>query len=99
VTVSAVEQVATPYLSPEWTSPLTASSGGDFGSMLLQGVSDTDARVQSAEAKVAAFATGENIPPHQVMLALEDARMSLEFALQIRSKLVEGYQELMRMQL
>ncbi len=70
-----------------------------FAQMLAEGVGKTDASIQAAEKQLAAFAAGENIPPHQVMLALEDARMSFQFALQVRSKLVEGFQELMRMQL
>ncbi|MEZ0604630.1 flagellar hook-basal body complex protein FliE [Paraburkholderia sp. IW21] len=70
-----------------------------FGSMLMGGVMNVDHAVQSANAAVAGFALGNELPPHQVMLALEDARLQLQFALQVRSRLVEGYQELMRMQL
>lgn len=75
------------------------AAGTDFGSMLLANVMHADASVQAAESAVQAFALDGQAPPHQVMLALEEARMSLHFALQVRNRLVEGYQELMRMQL
>lgn len=82
------------------TSPATAApTGQSFGSMLLANAMHADAAVQSAEQAVASFALNGETPPHQVMMALEEARMSLHFALQVRNRLVEGYQELMRMQL
>jgi flagellar hook-basal body complex protein FliE len=67
--------------------------------MLVGGVTNVDHAMQAANAAVADFARGNDVPPHQVMLALEDARLQLQFALQVRARLVEGYQELMRMQL
>jgi len=36
---------------------------------------------------------------HQVTLALEQARLSVELAMQVRQRLVESYRELMNMQL
>lgn len=91
--------------SVNFQSPSTQWFGGpfmdtqDFGSMLIDGAERVDQAVQSSQAIVSDFAAGGDMPPHQVMLALEDARMQLQFALQVRSKLVEGYQELMRMQI
>jgi len=83
--------------APQAAAPQAA--GQSFGSMLLANVMHADASVQAAEQAVQAFAVDGQAPPHQVMLALEEARMSLHFALQVRNRLVEGYQELMRMQL
>ncbi|SHE57045.1 flagellar hook-basal body complex protein FliE [Clostridium fallax] len=42
---------------------------------------------------------GENVNVHQVMLATEEAKMSLQLAVQVRNKLLEAYQEVNRMQL
>lgn len=41
----------------------------------------------------------DGVDIHQVMLATEEAKMSLQLAVQVRNKLVEAYQELNRMQL
>ena len=70
-----------------------------FSQMLLSGVSGVDHRVQQADAMAKAFALDDSVPLHQVTFALEQARLSMELMLQVRSHLVEGYQELMRMQL
>lgn len=54
----------------------------------------------NAEIATKSFINGDdNIDIHQVMLASEEAKMSLQLAIQVRNKLVEGYQELNRMQL
>ena len=45
------------------------------------------------------FINGEDIDIHQVMLASEEAKMSIELAVQIRNKIVEAYQEISKMQL
>lgn len=75
------------------------SPGGSFASMLVSGVTHVDDALKAADSAVARFTLDGNAPPHQVMLALEEARLELQFALQVRSRLVEGYQELMRMQI
>jgi flagellar hook-basal body complex protein FliE len=37
------------------------------------------------------------VPLHQVTYALEEARLSVELAMQVRTRLVESYRELMNM--
>ncbi len=90
----AIEASATPFPATR----LAAASGG-FEQMLMDGLAKVDGKLQAADALATAFTVDDSIPPHRVMFALEDARLSLELMLQIRSRLVESYQELMRMQL
>ena len=42
---------------------------------------------------------GDEIDLHNVVIASEKARASLELTLQIRNKAMEAYQEIMRMQI
>lgn len=90
------------------TAPLEATSGStlaapltgqDFGQMLAQGVEKVNTELLQAEATTRAFALGEDIPIHQVTYAIEHARLSFELLSQVRTRLVEGYQELLRMQI
>lgn len=53
----------------------------------------------SSEVLLQDLATGKTDNIHHVMLALEDAKLSLQMALQVRNKVVEGYQEILRMQI
>lgn len=73
-------------------------AAGSFASLVAQGVDKVNAALTSADAALAQAAVDGTQPPHQVMLALEEARLSFQLALQVRNRLLEGYQELMRMQ-
>ncbi|ARR56346.1 hypothetical protein HY78_24250 [Rhizorhabdus wittichii DC-6] len=76
----------------------TAPAQG-FGSLLTSGLAAADARVAKADALLAAFARGDSIPVHEVSLALEQARLSVEIAAEVRTRLLEVYRDFMTMQL
>jgi len=77
--------------------PAEAPSG--FAQLLRSGLETMDARLTNADALVRRFALGDDIPMHQVTYALEEARLSVELAMQVRGRLLDGYRELMGMQL
>lgn len=70
-----------------------------FADILMSGLRGVDAKVQNAETLVQQFAVDDSIPVHQVTMALSQARLSVELAMQVRTRLVEGYRELMNMPL
>jgi flagellar hook-basal body complex protein FliE len=72
--------------------------GQSFGTWLTQGIEGVNRALIDADAALVRAAVDGTQPPHQVMLALEDARISFHLALQVRNRVLEGYQELMRMQ-
>lgn len=71
----------------------------EFGSMLTNGIQQLDASLKQADSQLQAFALGEAVSTHDVMISLEKARFSLQMAVELRNRLVESYQELTRMQL
>lgn len=70
-----------------------------FADFLTQGVGKVNDRLIAADRMVVDFVLNDDVPVHRVTFALEEARMSLEVMLQLRGRLVEGYQQLMNMQL
>jgi flagellar hook-basal body complex protein FliE len=44
------------------------------------------------------LATGQNVDLHHVMIAAEKASITLQTTIEIRNKVIEAYQEIMRMQ-
>lgn len=84
-----------PVAAPVPPSPTSAG----FGDLLSGGLRQIDQRVASADALVRSFALDDNVPLHQVTFALEQARLSVELAMQVQNRLVEGYRQLMNMQL
>jgi len=76
-----------------------AASGAGFGEVLMAGLRGVDAKIATADRLVQQFAVDDSVPVHQVTMALEEARLSVELAMQVRARLVEGYRELMNMPL
>lgn len=74
-------------------------SSGSFAQMLTNGIDGINQKLINADNMVRAFTLDDSIPVHQVTFALDQAKSSMELALQIRARLLEGYQELMNMQL
>lgn len=72
---------------------------GNFSSIIAHQLDRVDAKVAEADAMVTRFAIDDSTPIHQVTYALEEARLSVEIASQVRQRFVEGYRELMNMQL
>ena len=66
--------------------------GAWFGAQLAQ----VNSTLQTAELGVRQLAAGEPVELHQVMIGLEEAKLSLQLMMQVRSTLLESYQELMR---
>ncbi|GLK50163.1 hypothetical protein GCM10017620_31370 [Brevundimonas intermedia] len=68
-----------------------------FSRLLSEGVEAVNGELLAADRMTQAFALGEDVPIHQVTYALEHARLSFELMSQVRTRLLEAYQELMRM--
>lgn len=69
-----------------------------FGRLLTQAVEDLNRVNAEANEAMARLAAGEPVELHDVMIAMEQADLSLRLALQVRNKLIEAYQEIQRMQ-
>lgn len=70
-----------------------------FQSIISNGLKNMDSKINTANEMVQEFAVDNSVPLHQVTMALEEARLSVEMAMQVRARLIEGYREIMNMQL
>jgi flagellar hook-basal body complex protein FliE len=71
--------------------------GADFSSWLARQLSETNAQVVKSDRLLQGLAARNMDNLHQVMIALEDAKLSMQLAVQVRNKVLEAYQELLRM--
>jgi flagellar hook-basal body complex protein FliE len=69
-----------------------------FGSVLGSLVGEVSAKQSAAGDAVAGLLSGRGVPLHQAMIAMEEASVSFQLMVEVRNKLMESYQELMRMQ-
>ncbi len=76
-----------------------AESGGAFGRLLFASLERVDGMQREAERAVEDLTIGRQQDVHAVMIAVEKAGIALELALQIRNKLLNAYETLMRQQI
>ncbi len=96
--ITATSLTALQPLVPAVVGPPAAAPSISFEQMLHSGVEATNTKIAEADRLVAAFAVDDSVPAHQVTFALEEARLSLELMIQVRNKMIEGYQQIMNMQ-
>lgn len=79
-------------------SPRRTHGGEAFGSVLKDFIHEVDAKGKEAEAMRTALLTGESNNIHQTMIALQESNVAFTLMVEVRNKVLETYQELMRMQ-
>jgi flagellar hook-basal body complex protein FliE len=79
----------------------TSDSGGvEFSNLLKKSINAVSETQKNAGKLTEAFQAGDpNTDLTQVMIALQKANVSFQAMTQVRNKLVDAYQEIMRMQI
>ncbi len=72
------------------------TEGGDFGASLAKLLESVESSGGEANKAVAAMADGSG-DVHTAMLAIQQAEVAMQLTVQVRNKLVQAYQDLMRM--
>lgn len=75
------------------------SGAKEFGDMFNEAIGRVEQYRAKAENSANAFMNGETEELHQVILAGQRAEIAFETFLQVRNKVVQAYQEIMRMQM
>ena len=74
-------------------------AGAGFQGALKEAIASINDIQQGANQAVDALATGQSQNIHQAMIALQQADISFQLMMQIRTKLVAAYEEIQRMQI
>jgi flagellar hook-basal body complex protein FliE len=69
-----------------------------FKNIMMGYLDDVNTLQHDADAQIQRLIAGETEDLHQVMLAMDEAETSFEMMMEIRNKLVQAYQELIKMQ-
>ena len=81
------------------TSKPSAAGGPDsFGSTLKGAVKEVNGLQVQGDKLAAKLATGDIEDVHQAMIAMQKASLAMQFTVQVRNKVIEAYQEVMRTQ-
>ena len=80
------------------SSSSATKAGGDFADLIKKSIESVNAKQVDSDKAAAGLASGQSSNIHEVMIKMEEAEISLRLMVQMRNKVVEAYQEIMRMQ-
>lgn len=82
------------------TRDMSTSGAGEtgFANTLKNAINSVDQLQKESDIKMQQLATGQNNNIHETMIAAEKADIALRLMVQVRNKIIEAYQEIMRMQ-
>jgi len=88
-------------IAPDFTSlankPAKDEKGASFPDIFKEMINSTNDLQAQAATVAEQFVLGEVTDIHDVMIAAEEAGVALDLVMEIRNKLIEAYQDLMRM--
>ncbi len=74
------------------------AGGPSFSDTLKDAVGSVNEAQQKADGHLEAFVAGRQENLHEVMIAMNEARVQFQLMTEVRNKILDTYQELMRMQ-
>jgi len=74
-------------------------NGESFGQVLRDAISTTNDLQKQSNLEIQKLMTGETQDLHETMIAVQKADLSFQMMMQVRNKLLQAYQEIMRMQM
>src|SRR5689334_21296285 len=86
-------------LLTEATQNLAEVSPANFKDLLKKALTDLNVSQVDGNDAIKNLATGGEENLHDVIIAMEKASMTLQYAIQIRNKVLESYQSVIQMQI
>jgi len=85
---------------PSAAPPSAPDAGGSrFGNLVSEGLAQLNGQLVDSQVELQKLALGDTQSLHHTMIRLEEARVSFQLMMQVRSRLLEAYQDLMKMPL
>lgn len=93
----AIESIGSNLPSVLLKPEVKKAPAAEFGNLLTDFIGDVNKAQLDSAKSTQSFINGEDIEIHEVMIAGEKAKTSLELLMEIRNKTVDMYRELTRM--
>lgn len=78
---------------------MRSQGGSPISGVVNNFVQEVDSKLKAGESLRTGLLSGEPVNLHQATIALQEASVSFSLMMEFRNKIMEGYQELMRMQI
>ena len=83
---------------PAATTTSQAESGAGFQDVLRNLVQQVDTLQKSADVSINGLATGATTNVHDVTIKMAEAGVAFDMMMQVRNKLLDAYQQIIKMQ-
>ena len=95
MSVGSVGKTRLPPSAPLYDTPATVTGG--FSDFLQDALSNVVAADAAHKGLTLEAITGGDVDIHNIIIAANKAELTLSLTLQLRSKIIDSYQEMMRM--
>ena len=96
--MSSIQSVPSLGSATSLNSAAGPKPSGQFSNLIEKAVGSVNQQMQAANQSVQDLADGKSDDMQGVVVSMAKADLSFRFILEIRNKLMEAYQEIMRMQ-
>lgn len=91
--------VPTELLAEPITGPMTEAKGNEsFSQFLSRSIDEVNDMLGAADKSARDLASGKSENLHDAMITMEKAETAFKLLVQVRNKVIDAYQEVMRMQ-
>lgn len=97
--IAFLDPVALPSVSPLGAANQASAVGGNFGAWFGQQLSQVNHQLIDADVGVQRLAAGDATNLHEVMIKLQESKMSLQLLMQVRNHLLDAYRDVAQMPL
>jgi flagellar hook-basal body complex protein FliE len=96
---AAVSQAAVPGMDAAVMPTAAVDPSASFGQFVGDGMAQVNQALLASQSDLQSLALGNAQNLHQIMMRLEETRLSFELMMQVRSRVLEAYQDVMKMQI
>ncbi len=96
--MNPVASIAAPQLISQPGGAGTKAESGSFAKMLSEAIDEVGDLQRESDVQLRQLLNGDAIDLHRVLLAGEKAGLASQLMMSVRNKVVDAYQEIMRMQ-
>lgn len=96
--IAPIEGLSAAFTAAPASMAPAGGAAADFGAWLENHIGEANDKMVHADRLVQKLALGEADNLHQVMMALDEAKFSFNLLMQVRNRLLDAYQDVMRMQ-
>ncbi len=93
-----IQSSSRPTLVGEGVARAGAQATTPFGELVGAALGDVNGKLLAGQTDLQRLAVGDVQNLHQIMIRLEESRLSFQLMLQVRNRLLEAYQDIMKMQ-